>query len=73
MAQLGKLAQTQTKRDRAMRVLAYIFQLRIEPRYTRTLHLAAPGADRLIERSARGRVLRDNAPWSVTDISDRDT
>ena len=41
MAQLGDLAQTQTKRDRALRVLAYIFLLSIEPRYTRTLHLAA--------------------------------
>jgi hypothetical protein len=50
MAQLGNLAQTQTKRDRALRVLAYIFQLRIEPRYTRTLHLAAIGLTALLDQ-----------------------
>ena len=31
MAQLVDLAQTQTKRDQGLRLLAYIFQLRIEP------------------------------------------
>ena len=50
MAQLGDLAQTQTKQDRALRVLAYIFQLRIEPRYTRTLHLAAIGLTALLDQ-----------------------
>ena len=49
MAQLGDLARTQTKRIEP-RVLAYIFQLRIEPRYTRTLHLAAIGLTALLDQ-----------------------
>ena len=50
MAQLRNPAQTQTNRDRALRVLAYIFQLRIEPRYTRTLHLSAIGLTALLDQ-----------------------